>query len=430
MSTYYNQIDSTHVWSDYMINPEAYNEIQMIVDLVSDCTQIPIRFYDEIRGQIYLCNISQELKFNFRDDSLLVAAYLDDNQANDPIMRFSDFGEIYAALPAISAIDELIGVFIIGPGIIRSFGRDELFQMYKQKKISIADQNNYIEQRDRLTLVSDWQIRSVLQLINLLVSGKNAAILSVRHIDELKSAADLNNIQVQFAQEMNVRSSMNSFHSTSKFETAMLRYVREGNVERLYELINTKPVGNSGKLARNLLRHHKNQFIVSTALACRAAIEGGMNSENAFTLSDIYLQNAEECRTISGILDMGGEMLFDYARAVARIKKQKDSYTKPVRDVIEYIYLHLQDKLELKSIATALNYSPNYLGQVFRNNTGQKISEFVTSCRIDEARQLLKTTSATINEISNMTGFGSASYFCTIFKNNTGLTPEQYRNNK
>jgi YesN/AraC family two-component response regulator len=414
-----------------MLNPEAYNETQMIVDLVSDCTQIPIRFYDEINGQIYMCNISQEFKCNFRDDSLLLAAYIDDHQANEPIMRFSEFGEIYAALPVVNENDVLAGVYIIGPGIIRNFGEDELLQMYKQKKITIADQNKYIKQRDRLTLVSDWQIRSVLQLINLLVSGKNTAILSVRHInEELKSAADLNNIQVQFAQKMNDKKTIKYFHTTNGFEKAMLRYVREGSVERLYELINNSPVGNTGKLAKNLLRHHKNQFIVSTALACRAAIEGGMNSENAYTLSDIYLQNVEECQTILETLNMGREMLFDYARAVARIKKQKDSYTKPVRDVIEYIYLHLQDKLELKSIATALNYSPNYLGQVFRNNTGQKISEFVTSCRIDEARQLLKTTNTTINEISNMTGFGSASYFCTIFKNNTGLTPEQYRNNK
>ena len=414
-----------------MKNSEHHGRFQKIVDLVSDCTQIPIRFYDEVGGKISLCSISQELKCSFRDDSLLVSAYVNEQKNHEPILRFSDFGEIYAALPVTNDCEELTGIFIIGPGIIRNFSSDELQNLYKLSGISISEQKQFIYQRERLALVSDWQMRSVLQLVNHLINGSELGIMSIRHINsDIESIPETSKIEIQFAQEISNQKTTGTFHTANQFEKAMLRFVKEGNVERLYELINTQPVGNTGKLAKNLLRHHKNQFIVSTSLACRAAIEGGMNTENAYSLSDIYLQTVEDCKSVSEILNIGREMLFDYARAVSRIKKQKDSYSKPVRDAIDYIYIHLRDKLELKSIAAALNYSPNYLGQIFRGSTGYKLSEFVAICRIDEARQLLRTTNNSINEVSSLSGFGTPSYFCTVFKNSTGLTPEQYRNNK
>ena len=59
------------------------------------------------------------------------------------------------------------------------------------------------------------------------------------------------------------------------------------------------------------------------------------------------------------------------------------------------------------------------------SGTGAK--EYITRIRIEKAKNLIETSSLTIAEISEKTGFASQSYFSTAFKSHTGMTPSQYR---
>jgi AraC-like DNA-binding protein len=59
--------------------------------------------------------------------------------------------------------------------------------------------------------------------------------------------------------------------------------------------------------------------------------------------------------------------------------------------------------------------------------TGAGAKEYITKIRIEKAKTLIESTSLTIAEISDMTGFTSQSYFSTAFKSHTGMTPSQYK---
>ena len=59
--------------------------------------------------------------------------------------------------------------------------------------------------------------------------------------------------------------------------------------------------------------------------------------------------------------------------------------------------------------------------------TGAGAKEYITKIRIERAKALMESTSLTIAEISDMTGFTSQSYFSTAFKHYTGMTPSQYK---
>lgn len=61
--------------------------------------------------------------------------------------------------------------------------------------------------------------------------------------------------------------------------------------------------------------------------------------------------------------------------------------------------------------------------------TGAGAKEYITRIRIEKAKALIESTSLTIAEISDMTGFASQSYFSTAFKNYAGMTPTQYKQN-
>ena len=64
----------------------------------------------------------------------------------------------------------------------------------------------------------------------------------------------------------------------------------------------------------------------------------------------------------------------------------------------------------------------------FKKETGYEVGAFITKCKIDEAKSLLRFTDRSISEISSYLAFSSQPYFQTVFRKVTGMTPLQYRN--
>ena len=83
--------------------------------------------------------------------------------------------------------------------------------------------------------------------------------------------------------------------------------------------------------------------------------------------------------------------------------------------------------LDQMLICRELGVSRALLYNKMKAITGAGAKEYITKIRIEKAKVLIESTSNTIAEISDMTGFASQSYFSTAFKNYTGLTPSQYK---
>ena len=83
--------------------------------------------------------------------------------------------------------------------------------------------------------------------------------------------------------------------------------------------------------------------------------------------------------------------------------------------------------LDQQLICRELGVSRALLYNKMKAITGAGAKEYITKIRIEKAKVLIETTSNTIAEISDMTGFASQSYFSTAFKNYTGMTPSQYK---
>jgi AraC-like DNA-binding protein len=77
--------------------------------------------------------------------------------------------------------------------------------------------------------------------------------------------------------------------------------------------------------------------------------------------------------------------------------------------------------------ADALHVSPAYLGDMLRSLTGQNTQQHIHQALIEKAKQLLLSTSLTINETAFQLGFEYPQYFSRLFKNKTGLTPAAFR---
>ncbi|MFC6334087.1 response regulator [Paenibacillus septentrionalis] len=102
------------------------------------------------------------------------------------------------------------------------------------------------------------------------------------------------------------------------------------------------------------------------------------------------------------------------------------SRTGIVQKVQEYAAQHLADA-SLQSIADHVFLNASYLSKVYKLETGEGISEYVSRLRLETAAHMLRTTSEKIYEISSKVGYSKTSYFIKVFKERYGVTPQEFR---
>ena len=95
--------------------------------------------------------------------------------------------------------------------------------------------------------------------------------------------------------------------------------------------------------------------------------------------------------------------------------------------VKEYIDAHFNEKITLNDLSREFYISKNYLPRVFREQFGMSIKEYLQVVRITHAKQLLRTTNKSAEEIGIECGFGTLSYFSRAFKDIEGVSPTGYR---
>ena len=99
-----------------------------------------------------------------------------------------------------------------------------------------------------------------------------------------------------------------------------------------------------------------------------------------------------------------------------------------VSDVKRYITEHYHEfNLSLNTISEAFHTSPNVLGRIFKPLAGKPVFQYITQVRLQHAQELLLHSSLTNKEIALACGFENTSYFYSLFKQELGLTPSEYR---
>ena len=98
-----------------------------------------------------------------------------------------------------------------------------------------------------------------------------------------------------------------------------------------------------------------------------------------------------------------------------------------VEQIQTYIAEHYAEKLTLTGIASQFYISPYYLSRLFKKSINLSLIEYINGVRIKAAQNLIEKTNESISDISEKTGFLTTAHFRRVFKDATGLSPQQYR---
>ncbi len=98
-----------------------------------------------------------------------------------------------------------------------------------------------------------------------------------------------------------------------------------------------------------------------------------------------------------------------------------------IRSIKEYISENYQRTFTLDELAEDVGRSKNYLCRVFKESTGDRIWEYATAFRMEQAKHLLAFSSLKIGEVARRVGYDNSGYFTRVFKSRDGLSPQAYR---
>ena len=218
-------------------------------------------------------------------------------------------------------------------------------------------------------------------------------------------------------------------HNPYQHEQKKLGSIRAGNLKLLEECQNEVWPGEIGQLADNPLRQEKNLSIVVISIACRAAIDGGVAPQKAFSMSDVFISNIERMTQVLPIQAAVVEYEREFARAVEQVKHDSE-HNHYVERAKEYVAEHIDEQIRVVQIGEALGINENYLAGLFHKYEGITLQHYIRKEKIHRAKELLLYSSYSCSEIAAILCFSTQSHFSSIFKREVGMTPAKYRESK
>ena len=98
-----------------------------------------------------------------------------------------------------------------------------------------------------------------------------------------------------------------------------------------------------------------------------------------------------------------------------------------ITGITKYMQEHLSEDVSLHILSEEFHLNSQYISQLFKNEIGVNFLTYLTNIRMEHAKKLLLSTSLSIAEVSEQSGYGDYRVFTIVFKKSEGITPSQYR---
>jgi two-component system response regulator YesN len=127
--------------------------------------------------------------------------------------------------------------------------------------------------------------------------------------------------------------------------------------------------------------------------------------------------------------DSKDEIKFEMVSVMTGVIEHKMSLgnKKAIEQIKDYIKANINEDISLNLLASKFYLNPSYISQIFKGETGQNYTEYISGLRIEKAMKLLNDQNLRVHDISEMVGYGDPKYFSELFKRLKGVSPAEYR---
>jgi two-component system response regulator YesN len=108
-------------------------------------------------------------------------------------------------------------------------------------------------------------------------------------------------------------------------------------------------------------------------------------------------------------------------------ERNKKEFKQIIKSACDFIHTHYQDDLTLTQMAEYTGVSISHFSSLFKRYTGESLVSYINEVRVEKAKELLRNSYDKIYLIAEKVGFSSQPYFIRVFRNVTGMSPNEYR---
>ena len=391
--------------------------IQKFFDMMMECYGVSSWIYDDDLEVLYTTSESPNLyKVLLLGKGRKEAILEHYSQKDSPLIVSDDIGLMWGVVKNKRKKDDGT-YFILGPIL----NKEPTPQIWNDLLEPLS-----LEFSNKWNLISNLKY---LPCISIIVFFQHVIILSyyVNQENIRTSNFDYYTTRQVSKKKANEEKKGKAPHASPLTEKKLLDMVRTGNLD-YHKVLAEAGVASPGIRvdSSDPIRQAKYSVVAFITLCTRAAIEGGLSSEMAYTLSDTYIQSVDNSHSVSQVAAVSHTMYEDFIRRVNRLHNT-EGVSKAVRDSCDYIDVHPEEEITLSFLSDKVGYSENYLGRKFKAEMHMPINAYLRKARVEKAKMLLLFTNESIQDIADELHFCSQSYFAEAFRKETGLSPLEYR---
>ena len=312
---------------------------------------------------------------------------------------------------------ELIKIYMIGPAFNTEVSMNEInHAMGKSQELNISHtfRHELYQAVENAPAISPMIWNQYAIMLHYCVTGEKIRISDIINKHGKVMLADGRQVQ-------------KDRHKTWLAERNLIRVIQEGDLNYKDALNRTSLLSSGVPIqSKDPVRQAKDSVIVSITLCTRAAIEGGMTPEQAYSLGDSYIQAVEDACNPADIGSIHDTMFEDFVLRMHKLRSAPHM-TPQIRTCCDYIQIHVEERLNIEVLAEQIGYSKYYLSRRFKEEVGTSINDYIKIARTERAKTLLLTTDKSVLDIAYQLQFCSRSHFSETFREIVGCTPVEFR---
>jgi AraC-like DNA-binding protein/ligand-binding sensor protein len=363
------------------------------------------------------CTICNYIQGNECEESHLFGAYQSQIYGGSYIF-FCPIGLVHFASPIIIN-EEMVGA-LLGGHVLINPPDDLLYEEVGRYIEDITEVQKVIQSVDVMSAHKVQALSELMRVLAIQVSGGITESLKEQQKDYI-----MNQELFSYIQKIKTSGEEGGFAYPVKREKELLQLIVHGERDRVAELIDSLLM-EIIYLSGNEFEQLKVRVLELLVLLSRAIIDNGGNLQEVLGYNYMYISQVQQFKFRDELLRWTTTILTRFMDCVFDLSKAKHAHV--IHKVINYIKANYMNKLTLQDAAEHVNFTPQYLSKIIKEETKYTFKNYVNKVKIEKSKELLMEDDLPLSEIAYLLGYSDQSHFSKTFKQITGKNPTEYKN--